>query len=413
MTTGKPHTAEPDMRATTDTGDGQEMPHPADPIWAVMHPDPYPYYAQQVARGAVERHEQLGLWVASSAADITAVLSSGLCGVRPTDEPVPKTLLGSVAGDLFGRFVRMNDRPGHGAMKQAVHGAMNTLDPKKVAKIAGACATQLLDGHPPDEAPLWIDRFCADLPVACIATLLGLPADQLKATATDVGDFVRCVTPGGTQVAMESGKEAASRLRDRLRSLRPSRSSERDPLLEQIAKAARAQGLEDPEWRTANAIGLMVQSRDATAGLIGNTLLRLAADPEAREFARAHDVLTPLLREVLRHDAPIQNTRRYVVRDGFVAGRAMRAGDAILVVLAAANRDPAANPDPDRFDKFRQNRRCFTFGLGVHECPGQLLALAVAQAGVTRLLQAGVDLARLARQHSYRASANARIPIFG
>ncbi len=106
----------------------------------------------------------------------------------------------------------------------------------------------------------------------------------------------------------------------------------------------------------------------------------------------------------------MQNTRRFVARDGVVAGQAMREGDAVLVLLAAANRDPAVNPNPERFDPCRQERRIFTFGAGVHACPGYALAVAIARAGVERLLLTGLDLERFAAAVTYRPSVNARIP---
>ena len=90
----------------------------------------------------------------------------------------------------------------------------------------------------------------------------------------------------------------------------------------------------------------------------------------------------------------------------------MNAGDTILVVLAAANRDPSANRDPERFDPARRDRRMFTFGAGPHACPGAALAATIARVGVEELLLSGIDLARLAETVTYRASANLRIPLF-
>ncbi len=84
----------------------------------------------------------------------------------------------------------------------------------------------------------------------------------------------------------------------------------------------------------------------------------------------------------------------------------------MLVVLAAANHDPAANPRPERFEPDRVDRRTFTFGAGPHACPGEALAVTIASAGVARLLAQGLDLGTLPRQPAYETSGNLRIPLF-
>ena len=62
---------------------------PTDPLAAVTHPDPYPYYAHLVAEKPLYRDETLGLWVATSVAAITGAFTHDLCRVRPAAEPVP------------------------------------------------------------------------------------------------------------------------------------------------------------------------------------------------------------------------------------------------------------------------------------------------------------------------------------
>jgi cytochrome P450 len=115
--------------------------------------------------------------------------------------------------------------------------------------------------------------------------------------------------------------------------------------------------------------------------------------------------------EVLRYDPPVQNTRRFLARAGAIAGQEMQEGDTILVVLAAASRDPSANPNPDRFDLSRVDRRLFTFGAGIHACPGESLATTIAQAAIAQLLASEVDPARLALPATYRPSHNVRIAL--
>jgi cytochrome P450 len=120
------------------------------------------------------------------------------------------------------------------------------------------------------------------------------------------------------------------------------------------------------------------------------------------------------VQEVARHDAPVQNTRRFVARPVEIEGVPLAAGDAVLLVLGAANRDPALNAEPDAFRLDRTDRRMLGFGHGAHACPGQGLACAVAAAALQTLLARGdldVDGMRRRGWH-YRRSVNARIPVF-
>ena len=362
-------------------------PDPPDPISAVTHPDPYPYYARLVAEAPFQQHD--GLWVAASAEAVTAVLTSQLCRVRPPAEPVPKALLGSPAAEIFRRLVRMNDGPWQQDLKRAVMAALGSIDGAKAAEPSREWAGRL----PAEPAGI-----AFQLPACVIGSLLGVAEDDLPRLAGLVGDFAPALAPGSSPEQVERGREAAGHLLDLFRAL-PA-----EGLLGTLSREAREA---DQDEIVANAIGFLFQAYDSTAGLIGNALVALARHPELRDQA-----LSPgFLPEVLRCDPPVQNTRRFVAWNGFVAGRAVQEGDAILVVLAAANRDPAANPSPDRFDIFREQRRLFTFGLGPHACPGETLATTIAKAGIERLLEAGLDVDGLAENVIYRPSANGRIPL--
>jgi len=98
----------------------------------------------------------------------------------------------------------------------------------------------------------------------------------------------------------------------------------------------------------------------------------LARHADARELVRRQpQALAAVVSEVTRHDAPVQNTRRFVAAPGDVGGQAMQAGDTVLLVLAAANRDPAANADPARFDPARRERRSLHLQLRRARLPGR------------------------------------------
>ena len=383
------------------------LPPPRDPVAAVTHPDPYPYYAELVAARPLYKDDALGLWVASSAQAVTAVLLSPLARVRPPAEPVPKALLGTPAGEIFGRLIRMTDGSGHEAAKYAVAATLQSLDAERVAEESARWARPLAgDGID----PAGLTSFAFALPVHVVGSLLGIPPARLRQTSEWMGQFVRCLAPASTPAQIERGKGAAASL---LELGRETLDGAADGLLPTLARQARRAGIEGVDTVIANGIGFMSQAYEATAGLVGNTLLALAVQPGLRETVALEPALLPaVVREVLRHDSPVQNTRRFVAAAGRVADRDMAEGDSVLVVLAAANRDPAANARPEMFDARRPDRRVFTFGMGPHACPGEMLAVGIAAAGVDALLAAGLDPAGLPARLTYRPSANARIPLF-
>src|SRR5262245_48041474 len=380
------------------------MMFPQDPITAVTHADPYAYYADLVARKPLYYDDKLRLWVASSAVAVATVLTNHLCKARPATEPVPKSLLGSPAAEIFRHLVRMNDGERHCPFKQAVSAALASIDLVHAAQQGEKWARFLLEEVESNR----LTRFAFHLPVYVVGSLLGVRQDMLHQTALWVGDFARCVAPASSPEQIERGKTAAGHLIEMFRA-----PGHEDGLLSALAKEAKRAGRGEADVIVANGIGFLSQAYDATAGLIGNTLLAIGSRPELRDQVSADpDLLRPVIQEVLRYDSPVQNTRRFLAADGIVAGEKMKAGHAMLVSLAAANRDPSVNPSPERFDIFRKERRIFTFGVGAHACPGDALATTIAKAGVEQVIASGVAIGRLTETMTYRASANTRIPIF-
>jgi cytochrome P450 len=374
------------------------MPPPSDPVAAVTHPDPYSYYAALRQR-PFHRDEALGLWVAARAEDALAVLASPACRVRPPAEPVPRPLMGGAAGALFGRLVRMTDGDAQARAKRAVAAALD-VPTEQVAAEARRQAVALAADR------IGLDDLIFALPVRVVAALLGFAPEQLSGVAGRMRDVVAAFAPGAAPETIGRGHDAAAAMVTLTEAL----IGEPGNLARRLRDAAGHEGGIDPAAVTANAVGFLFQVHDAGAGLLGNAILALGARPELRRAAMADRTLLPgLMQEVLRCDPPAQNTRRFVAEDTVIAGQALRAGDAILVVIAAANRDPALNPDPDRFDSARPDRRLLTFGHGRHACPGDAIAVAIAAAGLDALLDRLPDWPE--RPVGYRPS-NVRVPRF-
>jgi cytochrome P450 len=129
-----------------------------------------------------------------------------------------------------------------------------------------------------------------------------------------------------------------------------------------------------------NLIGLFIQCYDAGRGLLCNALLRLAADDNRRSHAMVDtSYYRDLINETLRWDPPVHNTRRIAVNDICLGGETIKKGEAILIILAAANLDDEVFKDPNKFDLTRANNdQHLTFGLGGHNCVAKYLSIGMA-----------------------------------
>lgn len=381
-----------------------------DPIAAVTHPNPYPFYRRLLAERPLYYDHLHNTWVASSAEMVRAVLNSPLCHVRPDNERIPTALTGSPAGVVFNNLVRMNDGDHHQPLKSAVNSTLHSLDETKIMPLADLWAKHLFEQYISNNGTHGLSNFCFQLPGYIVGSLLGLADEQLGQTMIWVAQYVAGIAPTATAEMVMESKAAAKHLLDQFHTLLT--ASDSGGLLVKLASHMHLNGNGAADAIAANGIGFLSQAYEATAGLIGNTVVKLACDPSLHQQMQAYpDRLNLLVREVLRFDSPVQNTRRFVAESGNIAGQQMAVGDKILVILASANHDKMANPQPERLDIFRKTRQIFTFGVGVHACPGEQLATHIAIAGVKKLIKTDLPLEQLADVR-YRASSNVRIPLF-
>jgi cytochrome P450 len=395
--------------------------HPSDPIAAVAHPDPYPYYTQLLTGPPIRLDASSGLWIAAHAASVEEAFAHPACRVRPLAEPVPNNLVGLPAGEVFGRLVRMNDGDRQRAGKRVIERALAAVPASRVAAMTRRIAGRSLPEAGDVEA---LNQWVYATPVSVVGALLGLSDEatdlhHVVGNGDDangslpalVGRFVACLSPLSTPAQRASANLAAMQLHAALASRLDSARDDDDGLLAVLRREAVVGAWTDRPALLANLVGLLSQTYEATAGLLGNCIVALASHEGLLHQMRARpQAWAGLVAETLRHDPPVQNTRRFLAEAAVIAGTDMPAGAAVLLVLAAANRDPALNAHPERFDIGRSDRRLFTFGRGTHACPGQATAATIVETALKCLFAVHGDayLRSLAWRH--RPSANGRLP---
>jgi cytochrome P450 len=359
---------------------------PSNPIAAVGHGDPYPYYAS-LAPFALDH--ALGLWVASRIEVIEEVLANPHCLVRPAGQAVPEAIAGSAAGSVYARLMRMNEGPAHHLARQVVGRALADVDLQLAARYSAVHAGALHLAHGLTDGAR-LTRWMFDLPTYVVAHLLGFGATELPVIAAWTAQFVRCLSPLATPEQLTAASRAAHALRGALAD-RPAAG-----LAAEIWREAARAGWSEQDAIVANLVGLLSQTHEASAGLIGNCIVTLLRDPSLRQdMSGDPEKAASLVRLVASTDPPVQNTRRFVAQPTCVAGVALQGGDAILLLLGARGRAGPA---------------LLTFGHGRHACPGQALALAIATAAVQYLVGLPLPWDRL--DWHYAASTNGRLPRF-
>lgn len=169
-------------------------------------------------------------------------------------------------------------------------------------------------------------------------------------------------------------------------------------LLRDLLRAGREAGDVSDDDVIANVSFLFFAGFETVAHLISTTLFLMATCPDQYALLRASPELADrAAQEVSRYHSPVQTNSRIASCDLDFAGVRLPAGTVVVTMLGAANRDPAAYPDPDRFDISRPGPPPLTFGGGIHYCLGARLALLESAVVLESLIEAGVQRITLER----------------
>jgi cytochrome P450 len=227
------------------------------------------------------------------------------------------------------------------------------------------------------------------LPVMVIAEMLGVPHEQY-------GQFKHwsdIVIAGGNtlpgQPVPPEVREAGDRIREYFAAeIDKRRRVPGADLISALVAAHDDNEALDAGELLAFVILLLLAGNETTTNLIGNGMLALGRNREQMDLLRRTPELTPrAVEEILRYDGPVQSTTRRALADAEIGGTQIATGTGCFVILAAANRDPAQFPDPERFDVTREPRDHVAFGEGIHFCLGAPLARLEGAVAIGEMLR--------------------------
>jgi cytochrome P450 len=362
--------------------------------------DPYPYYAELHEHGQVCRldppvdgydlvvhgYEAVDRVLRDPAFRRADADRPDLDKEHGREHPVLRTLRESLL------FI---DAPAHTRIRRLFSQVLTArrvtaLEPA-IVRSAGDLLDRMADlgaGGGPVE---FMSEFAFPFPCKVIGELLGVPEEDrawLRPRVLAIGAIFE--EGGRTGRTMRAADAAAVELTDYFSALVAKRRGRpREDLISGLlrAQATGAEQLSETEL-LANLITLLDAAFATTAHLFGNGLAQLLERPAELDRLRANPELAgSYVEEMLRFDTSTRFVVRYTPVDTELMGVPVPAGSTVLVLLAAANRDPRRFDRPDAFDPARPDNRSLVFGAGPHVCPGAVLARAAGRLAFPMLLQ--------------------------
>jgi cytochrome P450 len=257
-----------------------------------------------------------------------------------------------------------------------------------IASMADDLLRAMADRGADGSAVEFMHDFAYLLPVTVICELIGIPEsdrESFRPVARDIAGVFELDDPAN----LPAINAAAVELLAYFTGLAAKRRADpRDDLISDLLAISRADDgrLTDAEL-LHNLTLLLVAGFETTTNLLGNGLQVILQEPAVGRAVRAGSVpAAAFVEEALRYDSPVQLTSRVASGETKVGEVVVAAGDEVITMIGAANRDPRKFAEPDKFDPLRADGAPLSFGGGAHFCIGAALARLEATVAFPRLL---------------------------
>ncbi len=360
--------------------------------------DPFPFYRELQEGEPVQWSEQWHCWVVTRYDDVRDCLQdfrrfsnvgrvTGL--FHRLFDAEQRAILRPLI-DHYSHGLINVDPPGHTRIRRLLHDVFRPSTITRLGPLVESLVGELLAARRPDEPFRVVRDLAHPLPVKVIAGLFGVPqADvpQFVRWSAEIVEFMQ--SPQPAFAACLRSQAALLALREYLRAaVAERREQAREDVLSLMVRAKVEGEVLTEEEILGTSVTILLGGHETTTRLLATTVLELARHPELQtQLRREPGLMETAVEEFLRFCGPFHRDQRVALVDTTVGGKPVRAGDFLLLMLAAANRDPRQFSDPDRFDLARKTNRHLAFGFGPHVCLGAPLARLEVAVAIRRLLE--------------------------
>ena len=352
--------------------------------------DPYPRLRQLREISPVHKLGFSNLWVLTRFEDCRQALRDHRLGIAKAGDETPSLMPGAVYSrdpDRERSMLFLNP-PEHTRLRSLVSQALTPERVEGLRSSVEAMTEELLDPVAEAGECDLIEALAHPLAAEVLSELVGVPRADRGWLRPLIVDITAALEPNRRLDDAQRARDSRQKVREYIHDLVPRRRAEPgDDLLSAMIEARDGEDRLSTDEVAATVSLIYGAGFETTASLIGSMVHTLMRWPDQLDLLRSDRSLVPVaVEEVLRFEPPVQVDGRYAFSDAEVAGRVISAGHAVLMLLGAANRDPAAVEDPDRFDIERIESPLLSFGSGIHECLGSALARLEGQVVLPALL---------------------------
>ena len=358
------------------------------------HDDPYPFYARLLELAPVHRGGAGVYYISGHAAGEEALRRPEL-GVAGRFASIRRDWREHSTFTIPIKGIGMIDPPDHTRLRRLVTGAFTARRVQAMRDATSALVDGLLDrlaeqgsaGAPVD----FMAVFAFPLPVAVISAMLGLPVDDYAT----IGPLIQtwALGTGPASIVSEPVIKAADAAADEVwavlsEAVAAHRRRPGDDLLTELIQVEENGDTLSEDELVTMLFNLYMAGFLTTAHLLGNALVTFESAPDQADLLRkTPDLAACAVEELLRYDVPTHLLGRTVREDVTIGEVPIPAGASVIVLPAAANRDPSVFDQPDQLDLRRQPNPHIAFGGGIHYCLGAMLAKMEIQRALPALLQ--------------------------
>jgi cytochrome P450 len=364
--------------------------------------NPYDIYSQMLSTSPVFWDDKNRLWAIYSYAGCRRILTESSAQVPALNNKN----LNEYAMFISGKFARLNNPPHHQIARQV---AMKLFEKMKEVSLSVILENLIESAKGTNEID-WINVACKKLPVLAILKGFEFADTDIEFVENKMQQLIKIMLPDKTAEQIDAINEIAEEIYKMAE-----KNITRNNFLKNIIDIDNATGDTGREdilaLYVSNLIGLLIQSYDAGRGLLSNSLMQVLSHTDSAEINLSNNnYFTRSVLETLRFDPPVHNTRRILADDIFINEQLLKKGETILVVLAAANRDPAQFNEPDKYNIDRHNNsEHLTFGTGSHMCVAKYFSMNMASE-VLYFLFNKYKIELIQKKIEYEPIVNARLP---